>query len=421
MDSLSPELIHEIFHHLDDKLDVARFRLVQRTFAELGKEALFSCIYVQPSQQSLSRLLEIARHPSCAQYVRMVALSVDAMKIMVWRPFTEQVGSKITDNIDYQTLAIFRNIVDECQNFQQSSDYAAMLSASFSRLPRLSALALCEVSSSTYPRSETLTLMDRYAHAVDPPQFHGSWGEKDHLRGFSALIDAAYFAGTTLDSFTTDGLIDQALFDNRLLLSRAKSVFRHCRVLKLLFCGEEPLPALYRHPLAPRMLETPLFDILAPALDLEELAVGFSACPMAGRGGELFTRTLGRQHVWPKLREVNLGTIDLPYQELLAFLDRHRATLRGFTVSCCNLVGGSWGEVMMSLRDSMKLKRLGLNGTLSDASTTLYSSRELAMMMDYVLNGGKCLPGGLRLQLDGQQLPRNTESAGSYVEQPRAG
>lgn len=404
MDSLSPELIHEIFHHLDDKLDVARFRLVQRTFAELGKEALFSCLYVQPSQHSLSCLLEISRHPSCAQYVRTVVLSVDAMKIMVWRPFTEQLGSKSVNNFDYQTLTIFRRLVNECQSFQQSSDYAAMFSAAFSRLPRLSALALREALSPAYPRSETLTLMDRYAHAVDSPQFHGSWGEKDHLRGFSALIDAAYFAGTTLDSFTTDGLIDQALFNNRLLLSRARSVFRSCRVLKLLFCGEESLPALCRLPLAPRLLENPLFDVLAPALELEELVVGFSTYPMAGRGGELFTKILGTQHVWPKLREVNLGTIDLPHQELLAFLDRHKATLQGFTVSCCNLVGGSWGDVMMFLRDSMALKGLCLGGTLSDGYIKIYSTRELVMMMDYVLNGGKCLPSRSWLQLNGQKL-----------------
>lgn len=388
MDSLSPELICEIFHHLDDKLDVARFRLVQRTFAELGKEALFSCLYVQPSQHSLSRLLEISRNPSCAQYVRVVALSVDAMKVMVWRPFTEQVGSKSVGNLDldYQTLAIFRSLVNECQNFQQSSDYAAMLSASFSRLPRLSVLALREVSSLAYPRSETLTLMDRYAHAVDPPQFHGSWGEKDHLRAFSALIDAAYFAGTPLDSFTTDGLIDQALFDNRLLLSRAKSVFRSCRTLRLLFCGEEPLPALYRQPHTPRLLENPLFDVLAPALGLEELVVGFSACPMAGRGGPLFTNILGTHHVWPKLREVNLGTIDLPYQELLAFLHRHRTTLRGFAVSRCNLVGGLWRDIVMFMRDNMALKKLELSGEISDTQTKTYSSRELAMMVDFVLS-----------------------------------
>lgn len=390
MDSLSPELICEIFNHLDDKLDVARFRLVQRTIAELGKEALFSFLYVQPSQHSLSRLLEISRHPSCAQHVRAVALSVDAMKVMVWRPFTEQIGSKSIDNLDldYQTLAIFRSLVNECQNFQQSSDYAAMLSAAFSRLPRLSALALREVSSLTYPRSETLTLMDRYAHAVDPPQFHGSWGEKDHLRAFSALVDAAYFAGTTLDSFTTDGLIDQALFDNQLLLSRATGVFRGCRVLRLLFCGEEPVPALYGQPLSPRLLENPLFDVLAPALGLEELAVGFSACPMAGRGGTLFTKILGTQHVWPKLREVDLGTIDLPYQELLAFLDRHRATLRGFTVSCCNLIGGLWRDVMLFMRDNMTFQKLQLSGALSDVRSKVYSPRELAMMVDFVLGGG---------------------------------
>lgn len=412
MDSLSPELICEIFHHLDDKLDVARFRLVQRTFAELGKEALFSCLYVQPSQHSLSRLLEISRDPSCAQYVRVVALSVDAMKVMVWRPFTEQVGSKSVGNLDldYQTLAIFRSLVNECQNFQQSSDYAAMLSASFSRLPRLSTLALREVSSLAYPRSETLTLMDRYAHAVDPPQFHGSWGEKDHLRAFSALIDAAYFAGTPLDSFTTDGLIDQALFDNRLLLSRAKSVFRGCRTLKLLFCGEEPLPTLYRQPHTQRLLENPLFDVIAPALGLEELVVGFSTCPMTGRGGALFTNILGTHHVWPKLCEVNLGTIDLPHQELLAFLDRHRKTLRGFVVSRCNLVGGSWRDIVMFMRDSMALKKLELSGVTSDAQTKAYSSRELAMMVDFVLNDGEGLPG--KSWLDGQHLLRIAGGSG---------
>lgn len=411
MDSLSPEVIREIVHHLDDKLDIGQFRLVQRTFAELGRESLFNCLYVQPSQHSLSRLLEIARRPSCAQYVRTIALSVDAMKVMLWRPFTEQVGSKDIDHLDYRTLIVFRALVNECQEFQQSSDYAAMLSASFSRFPRLSKICLREVSPSAPSHSEAVTLMDRYAHAVDPPHFHGSWGEKDHLRAFSALIDAAYFAGITLSSFTTNGLIDQALFDNRTLLSRAAAVFRNCRVLKLLFCGEEPPPAVYGCPLAPRILENSLFDVLSPARALEELTVEFSACPMAGRGGALFTNIFGTQHVWPMLQDVNLGAIDLPYEELLAFLERHKATLRGFSVTCCDLMNGSWCDIMIFLKANLTLERLELDDTLVDERRRVYSSGDAEMMVDYVLHGGELLPG--RAWLDQRQVLRNTSNVRS--------
>lgn len=393
MNSLSPELIRGITAQLDDKLDIGRFRLVQRNFAELGKEALFSCLYVQPSQHSLSRLLEISRHPSCAQFVQTVALSVDAMKVMVWRPFTEQIGSKDIDKLDYRTLIIFRSLVNECQEFQQSSDYAAMLSASFSRLPRLSNIALLEISPSTCPKSEAITLMDRYAHAVDPPHFHGSWGEKDHLRAFSALIDAAYFAGATLNSFTTTGLIDQALFDNRRLLRRAASVFRSCRVLKLLFCGEEPPPAVYGSPVAPRLLENVLFDVISPATELEDLMVEFSACPLAGRGGELFAGVFGVGHVWPRLRELAIGAIDLPYEELLAFLSRHKTTLRGLSICCCELVNGSWSSLMLFLRENMTLERLELDDMLVDEFGKTCLSGDLKLMVDYVLHGGERLPG----------------------------
>lgn len=410
MDSLNPETIREIVYYLEDKSDIARFRLVQRAFAELGREFIFNCLYVQPSQHSLSRLLEIARHPSCARYVRTVALSVDAMKVMVWRPFSEQIGSKNLNDLDYRTLFIFRTLANECQEFQKSSDYAAMLSASFSRFPRLSTISLREVSPWTSPHSEAVTLMDRYAYTVDPPHFHGSWGERDHLRAFSALIDATHFAGTTLKSFTTNGLIDQALFDNRRLLSRAASVFRSCRVLKLLFCGEEPSPTVCGHPVTPRLLANPLLDVLSPAIELEELTIEFSSCPSAGRGGELFTKIFGTQHRWLMLREVNLGAIDLPYEELLAFLNRHKATLRGFTTSCCDLVNGSWLDVMVFLKDNMMLKRLELDDSLADEFRKDYSSKDVEMMVNYVLYGGEHLPG--RSWLDRRQLPRNTTNVG---------
>lgn len=362
MNSLSPELIREIFFNLDTKADISRFRLVQRTFAHIGGEALFTSLDISPTFQSLTRLIELSRHSHIACFVRKISLSVDAMRVMVWSTISKHLGStsaKDVDKLDYRTLIVFRSLVNECQEFQKSSDYVAMLSTAFSRLPRLCHVSLLESSPSTSANSGAVTLMDRYAHTIDPPHFHGSWGEKDHLRAFSALIDSSYFTGTALESFKTTGLIDQILFQDRELLRRAAIVFRASRELRLLFCGEEQTQTQVTQ----RLFESYLFDVIAPAVGLQKLAVEFNVCPPAGRGGALFEKVFGGESQrWKVLEELVIGGINVKCEELIGFLARHKSTLRVLRMRKCGLVDGSWDDVMKFLDKDLELRKLDLDG-----------------------------------------------------------
>ncbi|KAI5838174.1 hypothetical protein DFP73DRAFT_274882 [Morchella snyderi] len=362
MNSLSPELIREIFLHLDEKADISRLRLVQQAFASIGEEALFTSLDVSPTFQSLTRLIELSRQSHIAPYVRKIILSVDAMRVIVWSTISRHLGNssaKDVDKLDYRTLIVFRSLVNEYQEFQKSSDYVAMLSTAFSRFPRLCHISLLESSPSTSANSGTVTLMDRYAHTIDPPHFHGSWGEKDHLRAFSALIDASYFTGTMLGSFKTTGLIDQVLFEDRELLRRAAIVFRNSRELRFLFCGEEQTGTQ----VSQRLLESYLFGMIAPAVGLQKLAVEFNVCPPAGRGGALFRKVFGgKNQRWEMLEELVIGGINVKCEELIGFLTRHKSTLRVLQMKKCGLVGRSWDEVKEFLEKDFKLKKLDLDG-----------------------------------------------------------
>lgn len=397
MEKLSPEIVREILCHFDSKADLASFRLVQRSLAELAKEFLFRTVPLKPTKLSVSRLLAISQRPDLARHVKGLFFGIDEPNYMIWEQFNEQLRMEsICHNGDEmqkgRAQEIFKAIIEGWYEFQTSLEYTAVLSTAFSGFPRLETIQMVHGGPMAMERQYTYREIEMYEFEPQT-EFHGSHGaEKDYLRGFAALINAAYFAGSKLVSFkmtgmNTEEIVDQSIFENTELLQRAAAVLRNCRTMELHLGidSQEVIDSFKRNP---------LLDVLAPAESLEELCLGFGNT--APTESYLFPHIFGEEQVWPHLKKLELWTIEMHESELISFLERHKATLRTVLISNGLLFTGCWNNVMRFMKEHLQLESLEVwdlfykNGDGDDYRN--YSHSESQMMVKYVREGGEVLP-----------------------------
>lgn len=381
MDTLAPELIQEILGHIHAKSDLASFRLVQRSFAQLGEEYIFRVINVKPTYRGLYYLLQLSQNEVFAHHVKEVVLHLDDFRHSIWIPFIEKLKTEDLENGTItQKLKVLRHLLGEFREFQTSPDYAGVLSAAFIRLPRLEAVQMKEKPSRKHGIDQQ-TIQEMEDHSLNEYEVNHQavWGSQDSFRAFFALVSAAYFASTKLVSFRNSADM-MVVFERNELVRRATDVFRNCPVLELAI---------------PQTDSSLLFDLLKPAVRLERLALRFD--PMVYHESvSAFSKVVESGRVWESLKEVKIRTNCMDcHDSLLEFLQRHQATLRRLSLWDCKLSTGSWVGFIVCMKDALKLEWLEL-GLLSDTSKT-YSEVELAGMVNYVLNPN-CgeLPLGLR-------------------------
>lgn len=396
MEKLCPEIVREILYHVDSKADLASFRLVQHSLAALAKEFLFRTVPLKPTKLSVSRLLAIAQRPDLGRCVKEVFFGIDEPNYMIWEQFNEQLRmEKISHGDEMQTVRaqeIFESSVEGWYEFQISQEYTGSLSAAFSGFPRLEAIQMVHGAPMAMERQYTYREIDMYPFEPKP-EFHGEHGaEKDYLRGFAVLVNAAYFAGSKLNSFrmtgmNTEEIVDQSVFENTELLQRAAVVFRNCRVMEL-HLGIDSIEVI------DKIKMNPLLNMLAPAERLEELCLGFGNT--APSESYLFPHIFGEEQVWPSLKKLELWTIEMHEYELIAFLERHKATLKTILISNGLLFTGCWNNIMRFMKENLRLESLEVwdlfykYGEGDDYRN--YSHSESQMMVRYVQNGGEALP-----------------------------
>lgn len=370
METLAPELIQEILAHIHSKADLASFRLVQRSFAELGKEYIFKVIDVKPTYHGLYPLLQISQNVEFARHVKEVVLNLDDFRHSIWLPYLERLRMEGLENGTItQKRDVLQAVRREFGDFQTSPDYTGILSASFMRLPRLEAIQVNErPERGRGIDPQTIEEMEYHSLHDYEVSYQQGWGSQDGFRAFSALVGAAYFASTKLVSFRNNADI-MIVFDRNELIRRAAVVFRDCPIVELAL---------------PPTDSTLLFDLLSPAVRLERLALQFRLEVYRG-SMSAFSNIIERRCVWASLKDVKIGTIRMnSHDSLLEFLRRHYATLRRVSVWDCKLSTGSWVAFIVCMKDMLKLSWLEL-GLLSDASKT-YSEVEMEGMVNYVLN-----------------------------------
>lgn len=386
METLAPELIQEILGHIHAKADLASFRLVQRSFAELGEEYFFRVVNVKPTYRSLYPLLEISQNVEFARHVRQVVLHLDDFRHSIWIPFIEKLRvDRLENGTITQKSEVLQKLGAEFADFQTSPDYTGILSTAFRRLPRLEAIQVKERPSRKRGiDTQTAQEMEEHSLLNDYEANQRAWGSEDGFRAFSALVGAAYFADTKLVSFRNNAdlvVVDPIVVYKRSeLVRRAAAVFQHCPVLELSL---------------PQADTSLLFDLLSPAARLEKLALQFDLKtyrePISA-----FSKIVESRCVWASLSEIKVRTVCMHrYDDLLEFLQRHHTKLRRLSLWDCKLSTGSWVDFTICAKDTLKLTWLEL-GSLSDAAKA-YSGAELGEMVNYVLNPN-CgeLPLGLR-------------------------
>ncbi|KAH0602820.1 uncharacterized protein H6S33_008470 [Morchella sextelata] len=395
MEKLSPEIVREILCHFDCKADLANFRLVQRSLAQLSTEFLFRTVPLKPTKLSVSRLVAIAQRPHLARHVKSLIYGIEEPNYMIWEEFNSQLRLENTphdESEDARAQEIFKSTIDGWYDFQTSPDHTQMMATAFAALPRLEAIQMVHGAPMARERQYTYREIDYYEFEMRD-KFHGEHGlEKDYLRGFAALIDAAYAAGTRLTSFkmtgmNTDEIVHEAVFEDAELLARAAAVLKGCRVMEL-YLGIDSQEAI------DNMKSSALLNVLAPAEQLEELCLGFGNTVPAD--SFLFPHIFGEEQVWPALRKVELWTVEMHEYELISFLERHKDTLRTVLISSGLLFTGCWNNVMRFMKEHLQLESLEVwdlfykHGESGEYRS--YSHAESQMMVKYVREGGKCLP-----------------------------
>lgn len=387
MESLAPELIQKIFSHLQSKSDLASFRLVQRSFAELGTEYFFKTVDVKPTYRGLYPLLEISQNAEFARHVKQVVLHLDDFRHSVWIPFTRKLKMEnLEDGPTAQKADLLDELIREFEGFQISPDYTGILSSAFMRLPRLEAVQILERPSRKHGIDpQTIIDMDEHSLSQENLSIQREWGTNESYRAFSALVGAAYFSGMKLVSFRHNADILAASGPDDFgrdepLIRRAAKVFQSCLILDLgLHQADTNL----------------LSNLLLPAARVEKLGLKFDLGTYNG-SASVFSKVVESGYVWPALKEVKIRTVCMhSHGSFLEFLQRHHATLRGLSLWDCKLSVGSWVDLILCMKDSLKLEWLEL-GLLSDV-TKAYTELELEDISHYVLSSSSCeLPLSLR-------------------------
>lgn len=394
MDDLSPETIRQILRHIPAKSDLENFRLVQHSFADLGKEFLFHTIDVWPTRESLTRLHKLSYRSDIAAQVKCLILNVVYdTKNLIWGRVKERLHflntpHSLTWDLYQHNTWIFKSFAKECYEFLTSRDHSSILMASLIRLKKLEAVYMRDGGGN---ERSVVTASEERAH-------FGAWGIREYdgapaswidpnsyfaIEALRALIDASRYTNTKIKSFQSINEIPQCIFEDATLLKGLAGFVKDCRDLQLRFDTENHeyvIPYLQKNPLAIVFSSTKL---------LEKLNLQFSVRPDITVG---FTKLLGDKQISPYLKEVNFVGIDMHDHELYAFLSFHKASLSRFSVQYSRLFTGFWLEVAIWMRENICLESAKFVGLTNSNKThpqieeeEFVSVEEMKIMEEYVL------------------------------------
>lgn len=391
MDTIPPELIRLILHHLPCKRDIANFRLVQRSLTHLAIPFLFQSISLKILPSSLPRLLSISCNPDIATHIKRVFLEHDPTQITIWPEFLEQMQLENISHDDERALEICESLVEEKLKFLD------VFLDTFRGLSGLEDVALGSCFAwlplpHSRPSEEH---MNRYGL--------GRQGGKTleyYTRTFMALINALYLGDIKLATFVfsdlrSPSLIHLSIFEDLVFLERATAVLQNCKTIKLGIQQQNDQLSQWFQPSSSQ--EHPLFHVLSSAAHLQTLFLEtiFQQTEAQAREGTaltFFPCILGRAHTWPNLTQIQLQTVHTHYSEFTSFLRRHEKTLRKVTIRWSRLFTGYWTDVMIFIRENLRLSYLYLC-TLCDGDMRTYRPEVTKMMASYALKkGDRLLP-----------------------------
>ena len=93
---------------------------------------------------------------------------------------------------------------------------------------------------------------------------------------------------------------------------------------------------------------------------------------------------------WANLKSLWLAHVELQFEELAAFCQRHLYTLTGLTVIASGLFGGIWADALPVIRGMKKLRKVMLEHVWhgKDRKNTIINEESAEAVKTYILQGG---------------------------------
>ncbi len=412
MDNLPAEIKRDIAFHLlsDDQgvQHIKQLRLVNRAYAIVAAEPLFSEIFLTLKSESFEHLRKVSAHPLYAKFVKSLRYEPKyAAELRSYQSCLEHehrvgIGRHLSlDQILGSPYNILRAMFQERQKICQREHDRALFAEVMARLPNLKQVML---DSDIRPEE----LQDLAEDFLSEHEFLGAdvLSEQDYgVTQLRAILLGAHDAGTKLRNLKCGivhwsffGLPEKDMESVRLALSHLTSLQVEIYVRDL-----EEAEATTCFP----SLKNQMCQFLSGAKNVRSLDVDLDQC----RGMNL-KHCVG-QHTWTFLSTMHLSYIYVDEDTLIGFIKRHACTLNDLTLCVITLVQGDWASTLRRIRDAVKLKDFRASNSLSSVNpgpngeywcinchlaTSCFTTQEqmaqdrklATTVREYVLFGGDC-------------------------------
>ncbi|KAI5925345.1 hypothetical protein F4810DRAFT_75279 [Camillea tinctor] len=396
MGLLPPELLHLIFSYLDAS-EARATRLCCKTFADVGACWGFKKISFYLCREDFKKLYKVAQHPIISQNVTMLVYHaanleepaktldeyIEKTKSIVyryqveacdenWLPQHVLLNENPRDCISYdrdpispediaENYAQYIKAVEEQRRILSTREDFVLLKEVIPRLKQLRTVLVSNDDWHSVPRG--CSPFDRFfVYSLLSQEPHGD-------RQTEAMLHGLKGSGVALDSFvagTLDvGLINQPFFDN---IVEACPRLENIDLVFDTIDANAPLLAENTANIirARDEVETGVIAKFLKAIpNLVKISIGFtmaSEIPLLYPGN--LSHIIADDFKWKQLRSVQLLAIETERQELMAFFNLHKDTLRNVELRDCRLIATSWTRLLREMKDKLTLDDICVTGLI---------------------------------------------------------
>lgn len=401
IEDLPPELYRQVCEQLETR-DIAKLRLVSKHSSEVATPYFLPCVHLIFTSESFKKLSDISQHPVISQHVTSILYEADSLEKQDRTEWEEWVYDADYLNRILPVLLLGEHATDEARleaglagfedskesrhasytkeqldrawdRYQVEFEDQKVLRRSRCGIKTLRAAIACLPKLKTFRMTLTEGLYDRSHYLVQAlgaglPDASGKHLELygNGIPQLRAVLLSMHNAGIKLETFAC-GAVSWRFFECsakdwtafvatlsrvrnfKLRLSTGKYIdetgadFRECR----------------------RLMESgPCADLLSQAYDhLRKLEITLD--PIERPNFWLRLTDLVADHVWLRLSKVSLSGIETTENELVQFLEKHRATLRKLRLKNVCLTMGEWPHALPRMRSSIQLVYCLLESVLS--------------------------------------------------------
>jgi hypothetical protein len=405
---LPNEIHHAIVKHLGNR-NLANYRLVSHTLANIGAEELFRTLKFHASRRSTNRIRAAAAHERYRGYVKAMIWDSNMWDIRVWVPSfkeMEEVVCKKHPENPYVNPAYFKRYQRrrrEEESLSKSLLNFDNLKGLLRRFPDLQKIYVMNGDFSSDHRR-----IKKYS-ALPPAPKTGqimvrgismyNYDFSGDFVGKSAFTNFAKAAPSTLTRLRIDALDYQFFATPNYLRDIEKTVSNITNLRLRITCLKEDAGSLVKMTKecwATLRTTHNLKTLLKAMPKLQSLTLNFEErVEEKGNGTAYINYCVSWGYVWP-LRKLSLSNLDTSTRRIVKLIKDHSATLRDLRL--CNIylnTKGSWIEVLVTLRPDLELESATVKGCLA----SIEGPEEYGCDIDgelgkdvaaYLVRGGDC-------------------------------